>query len=277
MKQEKIVSLPRNINDMCAVFHNPVKLEGTVYVASDFHLGSPNEKESKLREQRIIRWLDEIKQDVDHLILLGDVFDFWFEYKDVVPRGYYALLTKLKELRDHNISVYYFTGNHDMWVKDYFVKELGFIIFREQKSFVINGKNYLIGHGDGLGPKDYGYKFVKILFAFRPHIKLFGCLHPRHAFAIARFFSRKSRSMTSKEEEQYMGDDKELLVQYAKEVIKKEKIDYFIYAHRHLPLEIKLSENSSYYNSGDWLIHDSYLRIDPNGLPLLFYKNKENE
>lgn len=263
---------------MCAVFQNPITLKGTVYIVSDFHLGSPNETESNQRELRILRWLDEIGKDATHLILLGDIFDFWFEYKDVVPKGYYKLLSKLSLLRDKNIEILYFTGNHDMWIKDYFVKEMDFSIFRAQHAFVINGKNCLIGHGDGLGPQDIGYKFVKSLFAFRPNIKFFGALHPRHAFAIARFFSRKSRAMTSKEEESYMGDNMEQLVNYARSILAGEQIDYFIYAHRHLPLEIKLGDHAVYFNSGDWLVHDSYLRFAQDEPPqLLFFKASNHE
>jgi UDP-2,3-diacylglucosamine hydrolase len=262
---------------MCAVFQNPVILQGTVYVVSDFHLGSPNETESRQRELKILQWLDEIGKDATHLVLLGDIFDFWFEYKDVVPKGYYKLLSKLSRLRDKNIEILYFTGNHDMWVKDYFVKEMNFSIFREQHAFVINGKKCLMGHGDGLGPEDIGYKLIKSLFAFRPNIKLYGALHPRHAFAIARFFSRKSRAMTSCIEESYMGDDKEQIVNYARSVLKNEQIDFFIYAHRHLPLEIKLNDNAIYFNSGDWLIHDSYIRFGQDGPQLLFFKTSDHE
>jgi len=263
---------------MCAVFQNPITLNGTVYIVSDFHLGSPNEKQSRQRELRILRWLDEIEKDATHLILLGDIFDFWFEYHDVVPKGYYKLLSKFSQLRDLNIEIFYFTGNHDMWVRDYFVKEMKFSLFREQHAFVINGKKCLIGHGDGLGPKDVGYKFIKALFAFRPNIKLFGALHPRLAFGLARFFSQKSRAMTSKEEETYMGDNKEQLVNYIRSILSEEQIDYFIYAHRHLPLEIKMNDKAIYFNSGDWLVHDSYLRFGQDEPPqLLFFKASNHE
>jgi UDP-2,3-diacylglucosamine hydrolase len=158
-------------------FQNPISINGICYFASDFHLGAPaNKTKNEERELRIIQWLDNIQQDATHLFLLGDIFDFWFEYRDVVPRGYYRLFAKFAELRQRQITVYYFTGNHDMWVKDYFEKEFGFTIFRQQQAFIINGKHCLVGHGDGLGPKDYGYKFIKALFAFRPNIAFFGAL-----------------------------------------------------------------------------------------------------
>ncbi|MEG1555217.1 MAG: UDP-2,3-diacylglucosamine diphosphatase [Bacteroidales bacterium] len=246
-------------NSMALVFQNPITINGNVFFASDFHLGSPNERESKEREHKIIDWLNEIKNEVTHLFLLGDIFDFWFEYKDVVPAGYYNFLSKLSKLRARGVKIYYFTGNHDMWVRTYFERELGFKIFREQQAFMINGKRCLVAHGDGLGPKDIGYKFIKTIFAFRPNQKLYACLHPTWAFAIARFCSKKSRAMTSTAEEKFMGNEKEFLVQYALSVLKNESIDFFIYAHRHLPLEIQLNEGSKYFNTGDWLIHDSFV------------------
>lgn len=252
-----------------ALFSNPVEIEGTVYFASDFHFGAPaDEKLNIEREHRIIHWLTEVEKDATHLFLLGDIFDFWFEYRDVVPRGYYMLFTKFARLKEKEITVYYFTGNHDMWVKDYFEKEFNFTIFRKQQAFIINGKKCLVGHGDGLGPKDYGYKFIKKLFSFRPNITLFGALHPRWAFALARFFSAKSRAMTSEKEEFFMGNDKEFLVQYALSVLEKEKVDHFIYGHRHLPLQIPLVDDAIYWNTGDWLRHDSYLKMSSTTVKL---------
>ena len=245
---------------MKSLFEDPITLEGNVYIASDFHLGAPNKVESDQREKRIIGWLDTIKEDANHLILLGDIFDFWFEYRDVVPRGYFRLLAKLAELHDRGIQLYYFTGNHDMWVTDYFVSELGVQLFRQQQAFLINGKRHIIGHGDGLGPDDHGYKFIKWLFAQPVNCKLYSALPPRWAFAIARYFSRKSRAMTSAAEQQFMGNGNEMLVQYIQDVLTREEIDYFIYGHRHLPIELKIG-NSTYINTGDWIMHDSYAKI----------------
>ena len=243
-----------------SVFQNPIQIDGCVYVASDFHLGSPNKEQSDAREKRIVDWLDSIKNDANYLFLLGDIFDFWFEYRDVVPRGYFCLLAKLAELHNQGIQIYYFTGNHDMWVNDYFVKEIGVQLFRQQQAFIINEKRFLIGHGDGLGPADNGYKFIKWVFAQRFNQILYASLPPRWAFALARFCSRKSRAMTSAAEQQFMGNGNEMLVQYIQEIIKTEKIDYFIYGHRHLPIDMKLGQ-SQYLNSGDWIMHDSYIKI----------------
>lgn len=243
-------------------FQNPVTVNGVCYFASDFHFGAPSDKYvNEEREQRVLTWLDTIMQDATHIFFLGDLFDFWFEYKDVVPRGYYRLFNKFAELKQKNIQVYYFTGNHDMWIKNYFEEEFGFIILRKPQAFIINGKKCLVGHGDGLGPKDYGYKIIKRIFAFKPNIVFFGALHPRISFAIARFFSRKSRAMTAFKNEYFLGIDKEFLVLFAQDVLEREKIDYFIFGHRHLPLQIPLTDNAIYWNTGDWIIHDSYLKI----------------
>ena len=150
-------------------FQQPITINGNVFFASDFHLGAPNREESDRRERKIISWLNQIQDRCTHLFLLGDIFDYWFEYKDVVPRGYYLLFAKLHEMHEKGIVIYYFTGNHDMWVQDYFSTEFGAIVFKQQQAFVINGKRCLVGHGDGLGPKDHGYKFIKAVFAFRPN------------------------------------------------------------------------------------------------------------
>jgi len=250
---------------------NPVTIDGTCYFASDFHFGAPDEAASAERENRVLAWLDEVLANADALFLLGDVFDFWFEYRDVVPRGYYRLFSKFREIHEKGIQIFYFTGNHDMWVDDYFVKEFGFQIFRQQKFFIINGKSCLVGHGDGLGKGDLGYKFIKKMFAFRPNVWLYSLLHPRIAFSIARFFSYKSRAMTGAADNVYMGDEKEMLVQYAYSVLKNHNIDFFIYGHRHLPLDIKLDEKSRYINIGDWLAHDSYCKFDDD-VKLLYFK-----
>ncbi|MCQ2286267.1 MAG: UDP-2,3-diacylglucosamine diphosphatase [Bacteroidales bacterium] len=250
---------------MNTVFQNPIEVNGKCYFASDFHFGTPNEQGSLDREERVLAWLDRVLGDADALFLLGDIFDFWFEYKHVVPKGYYRLFAKFAELKQKHIPVYFFTGNHDMWVKDYFTKEFDFHIFREQQAFLINGKKCLVGHGDGLGKGDLGYKFIKHLFAFKPNVWLFGALPPRHAFAIANFFSRKSRAMTGAADAVFIDNDHEMLVQYALSVLQNEEIDFFIYGHRHLPLDIQLNSHSRYINTGDWLTHDSYCFADESG------------
>lgn len=244
-------------------------ISGTVYFASDFHFGVPNRECSLERESAIIDWLDQISADANHLFLLGDIFDFWFEYKDVVPKGYFRFLSKLLEIRRKGINIYYFTGNHDMWVGKYFEEELDIKIFRTQQIFVINGKRCVIGHGDGLDPNDKGYLLIKKIFAFRPNILLYGALHPRWAFSIARHCSHTSRKKTGRKD--FHKHDEDIMVDYIRSYLQKEPADFFIFGHRHLPLKIHI-ENSIYFNTGDWLTHNSYLRISTESFDLLYYK-----
>ncbi|MGI8892909.1 MAG: UDP-2,3-diacylglucosamine diphosphatase [Bacteroidia bacterium] len=242
-----------------------------IYFASDFHLGSPDEEQSRKREKLIVRWLDEIKRDAEELYLMGDVFDFWFEYKTVVPRGYVRLLGKLAELSDAGIKIHYFTGNHDMWVFDYLPKEIGATLYRKPVQREINGKKFYLAHGDGLGPGDKGYKFIKKVFTNKFSQWLFARLHPNLGIGMANYWSRKSRVATQLEEEQFLGDDKEWLVMYSKEILAGEHFDYLIFGHRHLPLDIKIN-SSRYINLGDWFRYNSYAVFDGVELELKYYE-----
>ena len=243
-----------------------------IYFASDFHLGTPNDEQSRKREKLIVEWLDEIKSDAEELYLMGDVFDFWFEYKTVVPKGYVRLLGKLAELSDSGIKLHYFTGNHDMWVFDYIPKELNATLYRKPVQREINGKKFFLGHGDGLGPGDTGYKFIKKVFANKFSQWLFARLHPNFGIGMANFWSKKSRIATQLKEEKYLGDDKEFLVMFCKETLANEYFDYLIFGHRHLPLDIKIND-SRYINLGDWFIYNSYAVFDGLKLELKYFKN----
>ena len=163
-----------------------------IYFLSDFHLGAPDFASSLAREKRITAFLDEIKKDAATIFIVGDLFDFWFEYKKVVPKGYVRILGKLAELTDSGIPVYFFVGNHDMWMTGYFEKELNIPVYFEPKEFEFYGKRFLIGHGDGLGPGDHGYKFIKKVFRNKFCQWLFGQMHPTLGMKVANFFSRKS-------------------------------------------------------------------------------------
>lgn len=233
-----------------------------IYFASDFHLGAPNEKESLEREKRIVRWLDEIKKDATEIFLVGDIFDFWFEYKRAIPKGFVRLQGKIAELTDSGIPVHVFTGNHDMWIFDYIPKELGVTLFREPIVREWNGKKFYIGHGDGLGPGDQGYKFLKKVFASPVCQWLFERLHPNLGIWLAEKSSKKSRAATGDSDEKFLGIENEWLAIYAKEYLQKEHIDYFIFGHRHLPLELSISPNSMYYNLGEWIHYNTYLVFD---------------
>lgn len=233
-----------------------------IYFASDFHLGAPNEKESLEREKRIVRWLDEIKKDATEIFLVGDIFDFWFEYKRAIPKGFVRLQGKIAELTDSGIPVHVFTGNHDMWIFDYIPKELGVTLFREPIVREWNGKKFYIGHGDGLGPGDQGYKFLKKVFASPVCQWLFERLHPNFGIWLAEKSSKKSRAATGDSDEKYLGIENEWLAIYSKEYLQKEHIDYFIFGHRHLPLELGITPNSTYFNLGEWIHYNTYLVFD---------------
>ena len=228
-----------------------------IYFASDFHLGVPTYENSLEREHKIVKWLDSIKADAEELYLLGDVFDFWFEYRTVVPRGYVRLLGNLAELSDSGIKIHYFTGNHDTWTFDYLEKELNVIIYRAPIEISYNGKAFYIGHGDGLGPGDHGYKFIKKVFASKVCQWLFARLHPNFGIGIANYFSKKSRIATGTTDEKFLGEEKEWLVIYSKEILAKKHFDYLIFGHRHLPLDIKI-DSSRYINLGDWIQYFTY-------------------
>lgn len=243
-----------------------------IYFASDFHLGAPDYASSLEREKLLVDWLDAIKKDAAELYLVGDVFDFWFEYKTAVPKGFVRLLGKLAEIADSGIKIHYFTGNHDMWVFDYLPKEIGLTIYRSPIHASYNGKKFLIGHGDGLGPGDKGYKFIKKVFANPLCQWLFARLHPNFGIRLANFWSGKSRIHTGSSDEKFLGEDKEWLIIYCKEVLQKEAIDYFIFGHRHLPLDIQLNANSRYVNLGEWMNYRSYAVFDGTDLKLLYYQ-----
>jgi UDP-2,3-diacylglucosamine hydrolase len=249
-----------------------------VYFLSDFHLGAPDYEKSLVREKKIVAFLDSIKKDASEIYLMGDVFDFWFEYGKAIPKGYVRLLGKLAELSDAGIKLHYFTGNHDMWVFDYLPRELNLTIYRKPVTREINGKKFYLAHGDGLGPGDFGYKFIKAVFASKVCQWLFARVHPNLGIGIAEFWSGKSRKLT--EELQFHGE-KEWLVIHSREVLKKEHFDYLIFGHRHLPIDMALTPNPSpqgevrtarYINLGEWVNHFSYAVFDGKNLDLKYYK-----
>ena len=243
-----------------------------IYFASDFHLGAPSYEKSLEREKKIVAWLNQIKPDCAELYLLGDVFDFWFEYKHVVPRGFVRLLGKLAEFSDAGIPIHYFTGNHDMWIFDYLPKELNVKIHRQPVEVTYGGKSFYIGHGDGLGPGDHGYKFIKKVFASRLCQWLFARLHPNLGIGIANYFSSKSRIATGTIDEKFLGEEKEWLIIHSRELLEKRHYDYLIFGHRHLPLEIELDEKSRYINLGDWIRYNSYAVFDGKNMKLEYYR-----
>src|SRR5690606_551383 len=239
-----------------------------IYFASDNHLGAPTAQASRPREQKFVAWLDSIKHDAAVIFLLGDLFDFWFEYKKVVPKGFVRTLGKLAELRDSGIEIYFFVGNHDLWMDNYFETELNIPVFHEPKEFKFNGKTFFIGHGDGKGPGDKGYKRMKKVFT-NPFAKwLFRWLHPDCGVRLAQYLSVKNKLISGEEDKEFLGEDKEWLVAYSKRKLEQKHYDYFVFGHRHLPMEIKLSDSSVYFNLGDWIGHYTYGVFDGENFEL---------
>ncbi|NEM96860.1 UDP-2,3-diacylglucosamine diphosphatase [Pontibacter burrus] len=238
-----------------------------IYFASDFHLGVPDAATSRAREQKIVRWLDQVKHDAAAILLLGDIFDFWFEYRHTIPKGFIRLQGKLAEITDSGIPVLFFTGNHDMWMFDYFPKELNIPILREPISTTINGHSFYIGHGDGLGPGDHTYKVIKKVFANKVCQWAFARIHPNLGIGIANMWSRKSRISNVEKDEKFLGED-EWLVQYCREVEAEQHHDYYIFGHRHLPLDLPIGDKSRYVNLGEWVNFCSYAVYDGQNLTL---------
>lgn len=243
-----------------------------LYLLSDFHLGAPNAAASLEREKAVVAFLESIRHDAGRITIAGDIFDFWFEYKKAIPRGFTRLLGKLAELTDSGIPVEVFVGNHDMWMRDYFQQELNIPVYYEPKVYEWSGKRFYIGHGDGLGPGDHGYKFIKKIFRNPVCQWLFGWLHPDLGISLANYFSRKSREKTGEADAEFLGADKEWLIVYCKEVLAKEHYDYFIFGHRHYPIDFALNAQSRYINLGDWIRNFTYASFDGQDVQLHHWK-----
>ena len=222
--------------------------------------------------KKVVQFLDGVYRDASEIYLLGDIFDYWFEYKKVVPRGFTRFLGKIAEITDAGISVNLFTGNHDVWVFDYLPAEVGVNVYRKPITREYGGKKYLIAHGDGLGPGQTGFKILKGIFTSRILQWMFGhLLHPNFATGLAHRWSRKSR-MDKGVTTEWLGEDREYLVRYAREMLQKEHFDYFVFGHRHLPLTLDLNETSKLIYLGDWIENFTYAVIDGDGFELKHYK-----
>jgi UDP-2,3-diacylglucosamine hydrolase len=248
-----------------------------IYFASDFHLGVPDHESSLNREKLIVAWLDEIKPLTSELFLMGDLFDFWFEYRTVVPKGYVRLLGKLAEFTDAGIPVHVFRGNHDIWAFDYLQKEIGVKLYRKAIRRSFNGKKFFLAHGDGLGPGDTGYKILKKVFESRFNQFFFKWLHPDIGTRLGLYFSRKSRianvarDVNNKEK---IVVENEMLYRYCmKKLLTEADINYFIFGHRHVPIIHPLNNASKLVILGDWVSNFSYAIFDGETLDLRFFNS----
>lgn len=242
-----------------------------IFFASDQHFGAPTKEASKPREQKFLKWLDEIKDEAEAIFLLGDLFDFWFEYKRAVPKGFVRVLGKLAEFADEGIQIHFFVGNHDLWMSDYFETELGIPVYHKPKEFTFNNKTFLIGHGDGLGPGDKGYKRMKKVFTHPVSKWFYRWLHPDIGIKIASYLSVKNKLISGEEDIKFLGEDNEWLVQYCRRKLTQKHYDFFLFGHRHLPMEIMVSETSKYVNTGDWITHYTYAEFQGDELLLKSY------
>ncbi|HLS30952.1 MAG TPA: UDP-2,3-diacylglucosamine diphosphatase [Flavobacteriaceae bacterium] len=244
-----------------------------IYFSSDNHLGAPTMDASKPREAKFVRWLDDVKKDAAAIFLLGDLFDFWFEYKQVVPKGFVRVLGKLAEISDSGIPIYFFVGNHDLWMGDYFEKELNIPVYHNTKVFTYNDKKFFIGHGDGLGPNDKGYKRMKKVFT-NPVAKWFyRWLHPDLGMRLGQYMSVSNKAISGEEDIKFTGPEDEWLVHYARRKLESAHYDYFVFGHRHLPMEIQVSENSTYFNIGEWITYFTYGVFDGEDFELKVFED----
>lgn len=242
-----------------------------VYFASDQHFGAPTAELSLPREKKFVAWLDEIKQDAEVLFIVGDLFDFWFEYKTVVPKGFVRVLGKLAELSDSGIQIHFFVGNHDLWMRDYFQTELNIPVYHDNKEFTFNNKTFLIGHGDGKGPGDMGYKYMKKVFVHPVSKWFFGWLHPDIGVGLAQYLSVKNKLISGESDVKFLGEDNEWLIIYAKRKLETKHFDYLVFGHRHLPMIYPLNPNANYVNLGDWITYFTYAVFDGENFELKNY------
>jgi UDP-2,3-diacylglucosamine hydrolase len=246
-----------------------------IYFLSDFHLGVPDRTHSLEREKKIVSFLESIRHQAEEIFIVGDMFDFWYEYRKVVPKGYVRLLGKLAELTDSGIPIHFFVGNHDMWMRNYFQEELNIPVYFAPQDFERQGKKIRVGHGDGLGPGDHGYKRLKKVFRNPVSKFLFGIFPPVMGMGLASFLSRRSRAAVSNEEV-FLGEDREWLIIYAREVLKSRHYDFFVFGHRHLPIDYRLSPASRYINLGDWIRFFTYAEMEKGEMKLVSLEGRDD-
>jgi len=250
-----------------------VEAGGKLYFASDLHLGFPDWASSLERERMFVDWLEMARRDASAIFLLGDMFEFWHEWKRVVPRGHVRFLGKIGELTDAGLPVYYFTGNHDLWVDDYLPRETGATLVRDRMVWEQGGKRFFLHHGDGLGPGDLNYKRLKRLFRNRALRWLLARLHPNFTVGLALRWSGSSRE--ADKDRSFKGQEGEWLLRYARRKLESEHYDFFVFGHRHIPYRVELGQGSVCLNLGDWLEHFTYGVYDGQELRLERWRQRQ--
>lgn len=246
-----------------------------IYFISDVHLGAPALKNNREREIHFARWLDYIRSDVEELYLLGDIFDFWFEYRKVVPRGFTRILGRLADMADAGIPIHFFAGNHDLWVFDYLPMEIGLEMHPNELITEIRGKKFYLTHGDGLDPDDKGYLILKKIFSSKILQWIFARLHPNFAFHIAHRWSKASR-LSKIDRNKDFDPRNENMYKFASRFLEKESIDYFIFGHRHRMADLELKDNSRLILLGDWITNFSYGEFDGENVTLKIFEGLGN-
>jgi UDP-2,3-diacylglucosamine hydrolase len=244
-----------------------LKKENNIYFASDFHLGLPAGTNPIDREKRVVKWLNKIAPQAKEIYLLGDIFDFWWEYKLVVPKGFTRFLGTIATITDSGIPVHFFTGNHDMWIGKYLVDECGIIIHTSPFLTSFNDKKFYLAHGEGLGTNDIGYKILLSIFRNKALQTLYSAIHPTIGVGIGHRWSLNSRLVKGISLD-FMGEEKEDLIRHAKSLLEKDHIDYFLFGHRHLAMTYKLEQGAEIFFLGDW-IRKGYF-AEWNGIELIF-------
>ena len=244
-----------------------------VYFLSDAHLGSKLLKDNRQREARLVAFLESVRDECGELYLLGDMFDFWFEYKHAVPKGHVRFLAELARFSDEGVKVHFFTGNHDSWAFGYLSEECGVLLHDRQEEITMNDKRFVVGHGDGLNPRDKGYLFIRGVFHNRFLQRCFRWIHPDCGIALANAWSSHSRLQGNGqiEADAFQGEDKEEIVDYCKRYLQGRHVDYFIYGHRHYPIDLPLGNGCRYINTGDWITHFTYAVFDGSDVALRRY------
>jgi len=247
-----------------------LKKRDNIYFASDFHLGLKGGSEPEKRERHVVEWLDSIADKAKSIFLVGDIFDFWWEYKKVVPRGFTRFLGKISELTDSGVEIHFFTGNHDMWIGNYLSEECGMILHTKPVTIEINGLNIHIAHGEGLGTKDKGYKILLWIFRNKFIRRLYAILHPRIGIGLAHWWSLHSR-LAKNYSNEFTGPENEALFKYANMVLDKEPIDHFIFGHRHIVLDHNIGEKSRIFILGNWFSEPAYVKLENQDIELINY------
>ena len=246
-----------------------------IFFASDFHLGAPNKEGRRSREKKIIRWLETVEKEAAAILLVGDLFDFWFEYDHVVPKGFVRFLNKLAEFSDKGIPIYIFHGNHDMWMFDYLESEIGATVFSDPIHLKVNDKVLFVGHGDGLGPGDYTFKALRKVFRNKIAQWLFKWIHPDIGVGLANKWSSRSR-INHTIEIQEINRENEWLFLYSKKLEADQHFDYYVFGHRHLPLTLDINKESTYINLGEWLNFNSFGVFDGTDFQIDYFESDSN-